>query len=184
MFQQCGAVSPCDQDDKASFQKYKYAVGRNWDAVMQAVKFCQKQLRKMLEPSAEYNAFMNEIEALNFEYCMKDADGKPDIKKVEGGSPLYQFTTDSRAARDGLAGEIKKKYAEAIDEQEEKESKAESDYMQGEIEVELFTVPWSFIPGRIGAAYYPALARMTTDIPEDVQEMIDKPFAKPVEEET
>lgn len=182
VFQQCGAVSPCDQDDKANFQKYKYAVGRNWDSIMQTVKACQKQLRKMLAPSDEYNKFMKEMEDLNFEYCMKDGNGAPELKKNEAGTPLYQFSPSDRVTRDGLAGELKKKYADAIDEQEEKESCAETDFMQGEVQVELFTVPWSFIPGRIGAAYYPALTRMTTDIPDDIQEMINVPVMK-IEEE-
>lgn len=172
VFRQCGAVAPCDQDDKAAFQKYKYAVGRNWDAVMSAIKFCQKELRKALEPSPEYDVFLREVDDLNREYCQKDASGQPVTKAMENGTVAFVFGEDQRALRDGLLEEIRKKHAAAIDEQKAKEEAA-SEYMQGEIDVPLFCVPWACIPGRIGAAYYPALSRMCTDIPADVQEMIE-----------
>lgn len=176
VFRQCGAVGRGDGEDRQNFQKFKYAVGRNWDNVMSAIRFSQKKLREMLDPSEEYNMFLREIEVLNLEYCQKDEKGEPVLKQMENQTNAFTFTEENRAARDAKVEELKKKYSDAIDEQSQKEIRVNI-YMQYEVQIELFTVPWEYMPERLSGAYLARCAVMCTGVPDDVQEMMNQPLS-------
>ena len=180
VFRQAGAVGRADSEDRASFQKFKYAVGRNWDNVMSAIRMAQKQIRKMLDPSDDYNTFLREIEDLNKEYCQKDESGAPLLKDMENGSKSFTFTEEARVTRDGLVEVLKKKYADAIHEQEHQEEAVQK-FMQSTVDIELFTVPFMNVPERISGPYLARMMVMCTDVPDDVMEMVNIPAQQAIE---
>lgn len=171
VFRQCGAAGRADTEDRNNFQKFKYAVGRNWDRVNSEIRKAQESVKRILKPGAGYDEFLREVDALNREYCDKDANGEPVMKPMENGTQAFMFTESQRTARDGLLEEIKKKYANAIKDQEAREECANG-HMAGNVDIELFTVPWACVPERISGAYLARVAVMCTDIPADVMEMM------------
>ena len=171
VFRQCGAVGRAEAEDRNNFQKFKYAVGRNWDKVNSFILKEQANIKEMLTPSDGYNSFMREVELLNREYCEKDKDGNPVTKEMENGSQAFVFSEEYRMARDGFLDAIKKRYALEIADQEQRENES-ARYMEGLVDIELFTVPWEYMPERISGAYLARCAVMCTDVPDDVKEMM------------
>lgn len=178
VFHQCGTVGRADGEDRDQFQKFKYACGRNWDRVMSAIKTAQEEVKAILSPSDDFHAWMRICEDLNREYCTKDTSGNPVLKVNENGSQSFTFTPENRRKRDALMDGYRSdpKWAAVLQEDDDKRSQANA-FMEGTIDMELYTVPWDFLPERMSAPYMARVAIMCTGAPADIEADLAKILA-------
>lgn len=178
VFHQCGLAPRADGEDRDHYQKFKYACGRNFDRVMSKVKEIRKEVEEIMMPSDFYDEFMRKVEAINRKHCLLDEKGEPDLTVNENGTGTYKFTDERRALRDAELEALKAQptFAAAIEDQNEKR-KAAAAFMEEPCEVELYTVPWSWLPERAGSAYLARLSVMCTDVPPEIAEDVAKVLA-------
>jgi len=173
VFQQASVVTRADTEDRTLYQRFKYYCGRNKDRVDVAFKHAEEGCGKineryMTEAAAddEIAAYMDEQDIVLKAHAKKDAKGEPMI--AENGA--WDVPAEEHKAVSEELKTIKKKYAEAVKRQEKRNAdlKAENTaYMDEEVELRLFTVPWGSVPERIGGGYLVRLTPMLTGMPED-----------------
>lgn len=178
VFHKCGLAPRADGEDRDHYQKFKYACGRNFERVMSEVKKCRKEVEEILMPSDFYDEFMRKVEAINRKHCLLDEKGEPDLIVNQNGTGSFKFTDERRALRDAELETLKAEpiFALSIKDQESKQKCAEA-HMADTCEVELYTVPWAWLPERMGSAYLAKITVMCTDVPPEIAEDVAKVLA-------
>jgi len=112
----------------------------------------------------EIAAYMAAQNVVLEKWAKKDGEGEP--QKAENGA--WDVAEEDHPSVKAELVPIKAKYAEAVKRQEKRNAdlKAENDaYMEGKVDVRLYTVPWENIPERIGGGYLVRISPMITDAP-------------------
>ena len=168
LFDLCGKVMRGEREANEPYMKFKYACGRNWDKVNAMTKAASAKYHALTKSAPEYRTILLACEDSRKIHCTKDAQGAPVMEKDERGVELYTFTSESLATCDAEIKAIVAK-SQAVYDAHQAKLKAGEEFLNEEVSIDLFTVPFSMVPERISAAFIPAISIMLTDIPEDVE---------------
>ena len=167
-FSKVSQAMPCEHDtDIEEFQKTMYSCGRNYNVAHAIITKVEARILKMKMDyeDAELRTYDEERLAINILHCEKDSAGEPVTKVDPQGAERFSIPHSFRKA---LASDIKNldaKYAEAIERIKANDKKAD-DIMNDEVEIEIRTRPWKFVPKAITGAWLDKLTVMLTDIPD------------------
>lgn len=166
LFRQVGAVGRGETEDRETFLKFKYAVGKNWNKLDSLVKEVNGRLAKIMEPDEHYREFQVKREAIADKYATKDADGNV-IFTTDKEDPNRQhraFTQENQLLGEQELDALKTEYDFSI-RKYEKQAEAAKAYCDEEVTIELFSVPFSSVAEKIAGAWLDAIEIMLTDPP-------------------
>jgi hypothetical protein len=167
LFRQVGAVGRGDTEDRDTFLKFKYAVGKNWKKLESLVKEVHAKLAVIMEPDEHYRAFQIKREEIADKYATKDAEGNviftPD--KDDPNKQQRTFTQENQLLGEQELDALKAEYESSIKKYEEQAKQAQA-YLDEEIMIELYSVPFDWVAERIAGAWLDAIEIMLTDLPD------------------
>lgn len=166
LFELCGKVMRGEREESQPYMKFKYACGRNWAKLNALTKAASAKYREITKSAPEYRTILLACEDSRKIHCTKDAQGLPVMEKDERGVELYTFTSEALATCDAEIKAIVAKSQEVYDVHQAK-LKAGELFLNEEVSIDLFTVPFSMIPERMAGAYIPAISIMLTEVPDE-----------------
>lgn len=167
LFRQVGAVGRGETEDRDTFLKFKYAVGKNWKKLESLVKEINAKLAVIMEPDEHYRAFQVKREEIADKYATKDADGNviftPD--KDDPNRQHRAFTQENQLLGEQELDALKTEYEFSITKYETQTEAAKA-YLGEEVAIELYSVPFSSVAEKIAGAWLDAVEIMLTDVPK------------------
>jgi hypothetical protein len=163
-FRSAGMVTRGEHEDRDSFMRFRYAVGRNWHMVESALNRANARYRQMILPGEGYQKFLCEREKIARKHALKDEKGQPVSKQVEG-QDIYQFDETGARAGEAELDALKKQMEDVCREQEMKIA-AGREFLAGVVHLQFYSVPWEWVPERIAAPFLDMIAAMCDGVPE------------------
>lgn len=166
LFRQVGAVGRGDTEDRNLFMKFKYAVGKNWKRLESELKIVRKKVQELMTPTPAYIEFMKRREEIAEQFATKDADGNV-IYTNDKDDPTRQhrqFTPENQEAGTKALEELKTECALALAQYAQAEQAAQ-DYLNEEITIDLYSVPFEWVAERIAGAWLESVTIMVDDPP-------------------
>lgn len=162
-YDECCKVVPGDTDKREDVARFKYAAGKNANALRALVKEVAAKVQSLHFGVPAMAAYRKEAQELASALADRDDAGDP---KVDPETDSYVITENLeafKAAIDSLKEQPE--HAEALAEQAKMVEQIDA-YLEEEVAVAIFTVPFAIVPDRIGGAYVDLITPMLTDCPD------------------
>lgn len=166
IFRQCGGVTRAEGEDRELFMKFRYAIGRNWKKIESEIEKANQALKFILNHSKGYIEFLEAHSKLADELAEKDEDGNV-ILESDKNDPSRQhrkFSPEAMEEGERRLAELKASHADAIKEQLQRIERANA-FLDEEIEIELYSVPFAWVPEKISGPWFDAIMCMVDDPP-------------------
>jgi len=129
--------------------KFAYAIVKNKKHCDSALHWANEKMLKIQKQSEEYAKYEEERIEIAKNCSKKDETGEP-VTEFNQRTYQEQYVIEDKKMFTGLMAPLKKKYADAIKEHEEKVKEAQK-VPDEEVEIELHMIPQEYIPVDITA---------------------------------
>ena len=115
VYTRAGGAPRSEHEDAETHQKFKYAMGRNFDAARRVVDAVHKDIESRRVYPAEWDMYCKQYEHIGDEYCLRDDSGKPDIDFSDSDRPKLKFESpDTEAKYRKAVDALREQYADTI----------------------------------------------------------------------
>ena len=163
---QTSHLVPDQHEDMEQFNRFKYAVGKNYRRLESTMAEIDAQLRSILyADDVDFNAYRTSLKQVAEQYADRDDNGAvvyldPDQTQVriqDEAMPLYQADLD----------DLRQRYASFLARQAERERQADV-YLDGMVYVHLHRFPFSKLPRSLGGVWMTVLSPMIDGLPDEL----------------
>ena len=168
VFTRAGGAPRSEHEDVEQHQKFKYAMGRNFELTRRVVDRIHKEIEAQRVYPPEWEAYRKQYEHIGEEYCQRDDSGQPDIDYSDPDRPKLKFENaeTEKLYRDAI-DQLREQYADTLAQMSEQEKKLDTVWDET-ASLELFSVPFAWIPERVHGGFIYALRHCIRDLPQDI----------------
>lgn len=157
---------PDQHEDMILFNKFKYAVGKNYNRLDSLNDQTNARLREILHAEdKEFDAMRMAMKQLAEEYAERDDNGAviycdenhTQVRIPNESMPLYEAGKD----------DLKEKYKDAMARQQERESAADA-YLEEMVSVDFHQIDFAVLPRSLGGVWMNSISPMISGIPEEL----------------
>lgn len=165
---QVGKVEFNPHDNVAQFQRFRYAVGRNFDKAVSIDKQTSTLMSKLqteLAPIPGFTAYLEQRDVELRELAEKDEKGNPLLER-NGEDLFYAMSEANKLKLPQLEQQLREEYAAAIAAQQAREDKINA-VLQELVDVEFFMIEFQAVPLNLFSGWFSMISPMLRNIPAE-----------------
>ena len=150
-----------ESDDADCLKKFKYACGRNFDRIQSVLRKAQSEQDQITSSHPAFLEYTQKYSELGEQFCKRDENGQPVLDESDPEKPKYIFEKENQQPYRDAVDALRVEYRETLD-------LVESIWEQVE-DIDLFMIPWAWVPERISGGYLFAISDMISDLPTELR---------------